>query len=155
MSLAAPIRPRVGAWRSVPAARVALALVGLIQGEVGVWGEVSPHAFYTSFPGFGHHWVAPMGAYDEHLIRDYAACELGFAALMVCAAIWFTRQVVLIAGAALLTGTLPHFIYHLTTTAMLSTSDNLASLGSFVIEMALVAAAMAVAWTRPPERTRS
>jgi hypothetical protein len=139
----------------LPAARAVLALVGVIQAEVGVWGELAPRSFYTSFPGFGHHWVAPMGPYDEHLVRDYAACELGFALLLVCAAVWFSRPVVLIAGAAFLAATLPHFIYHLTTTAMLPAGDDVASLGSFVLELALVAAAMRVAVTHTPERTFS
>jgi hypothetical protein len=33
---------------------------------------------------------------------------------------------------------------------MLSTQDNIASLGSFVVEMAIVAAAMRVAWQHSP-----
>lgn len=127
------------------AGRALLALVAAAQAEVGLWGEIAPHSFYAAFPGFGRHWVAPMGAYDEHLVRDYCAAEIGFAVLLVCAAVWFTRQVVLIAGAAFLAGTLPHFAYHLTTTSMLPTVDNVLSLGSFVVEMALVAVAMAFA----------
>jgi hypothetical protein len=127
-------------------ARAGLVLVGLGNAEVGVWGELSPHSFYTTFPGFGHHWVAVMGAYDEHLVRDYAACEIGFAVLLFGMALWFVeRRLVLAGGLAFIAGTLPHFIFHLTTTAMLSTQDNIASLGSFVVEMAVVAAAMAVA----------
>ena len=41
-----------------------------------------------------------MGPYDQHLVRDFAAMELGFAVLLVCAAIWFERRLVLVAGAA-------------------------------------------------------
>lgn len=133
----------VRATRNRPlGARLGLAVVGLANLEVGVWGTAAPHAFYTSFPGFGRHWVAPMGPYDEHLLRDYAAAEIGFAVLLICAAIWSTRQVVLIAGAAFVAGTVPHLAYHLTTTGMLSIGDNVASLGAFAIEIAVVAAAM-------------
>jgi hypothetical protein len=141
--------------RRLQITRAVLALVGVAQAEVGIWGELAPRSFYTSFPGFGRHWVAPMGPYDEHLVRDYAACELGFALLLVCAAIWFSRPVVLIAGAAFLAATLPHFIYHLTTTAMPPAGDDVASLGSFVLEMAVVAAVMRVALTHALERTFS
>lgn len=126
------------------AARIGLALVAAAQAEVGVWGEVAPRSFYDTFPGFGRHWVSPIGPYDEHLVRDYASAEIGLAVLLACAAIWFTRKVVLIAGAAFLAATLPHFAYHLTTTDKLPHIDNALSLGGFVIEMALVAAAMAV-----------
>jgi hypothetical protein len=133
-------------------ARVLLALVAAAQAEVGLWGEFAPHSFYENFPGFGRHWVAPLGAYDEHLLRDYASAEIGLAVLLVCAAIWFTRPTVLIAGAAFLAGTLPHFIFHLTTTDDLPSIDNALSLGGFVVEMVLVATAMAIvtAQRRPP-----
>lgn len=133
-------------------ARTLLGLVALGQVEVGAWGEAAPHSFYENFPGFGRHWVSPIGAYDEHLIRDYASAEIGLAVLLACAAIWFTRQVVLIAGAAFLAGTLPHFIFHLTTTDKLPAVDNALSLGAFVAEMVLVAAAMAIV-LRPQRRS--
>lgn len=131
--------------------RPALLLVAAGQAQVGVWGELSPHSFFTTFPGFGHHWVAMFGTYNEHLVRDYAAAELGFALLLVLAAVWFERRVVLVAGAAFLAGTLPHFIYHLTTTSMMSTGDNVASLGAFAAEIVAVAAVMfTVAGTPSP-----
>jgi hypothetical protein len=133
------------------AARIALALVAAAQAEIGVWGLTAPHSFYTTFPGFGHHWVAPLGVYNEHLLRDYAAAELGFAVLLACAAIWFERRLVLVAGAAFLAATLPHFIYHLTTTDHLSATDNTISLGSFLLELIVVCLAM-VAVTKQPER---
>ena len=126
------------------AGRGLLAIVAALQAEVGIWGEVAPRSFYDHFPGFGRHWVSAIGPYDEHLVRDYASAEIGLAVLLACAAIWFTRQVVLIAGAAFLAGTLPHFIFHLTTTDKLPAIDNTLSLGGFVIEMVLVAVAMAV-----------
>ena len=136
------------------APRVGLALVAAAQAEVGLWGLVAPRSFFDDFPGAGHHWVVALGVYNQHLVRDYAATELGFAVLMAGAAIWFSRRIVLIAGSAFIAATLPHFIYHLTTTTgSYSTADNLASLGSFVLELVLVAVAM-VAVTRPEtERT--
>lgn len=133
------------------AARTALALVAAAQAEIGVWGLTGPHSFYDTFPGFGHHWIAPLGVYNDHLVRDYAAAELGFAVLLACAAIWFERRLVLVAGAAFLAATLPHFAYHLTTTDHLSATDNTVSLGSFLLELMVVAWAMAVV-TKQPER---
>jgi len=118
-------------------ARAGLVVVALGNLEVAVWGLTAPHSFYANFPGFGHHWVASMGPYDEHLVRDYAAGELGMA-------IWFERRLVLVGALAFLAGTLPHFAYHLTTTDMLKTADNVTSVGSFVLEMALVGFAMVV-----------
>jgi hypothetical protein len=124
--------------------RSALVLVALAQLAIGVWGVASPHSFFTTFPGFGHHWVASLGTYNEHLVRDYAGAELGLGVLLLAAAIWFEQRVVLIAGTAFLFATVPHFIYHLTTTDSMSTADNAASLAGFAIEIVLVATAMAV-----------
>ncbi|MBV9310137.1 MAG: hypothetical protein JOZ73_04865 [Solirubrobacterales bacterium] len=129
-------------------ARIALVLVGVPQAEIAAWGLISPHGFFTGFPGSGHHWVSVLGQYNEHLVRDYAAAELGFAVLLFGAAIWFRRETVLLAGSAFLAATIPHLAYHLTTTGSLSTADNLESLGAFVLELLLVAFAM-VAVTRP------
>ena len=130
------------------AARVGLALVAAAQAEIGVWGLLAPHSFYATYPGFGRHWVSVLGPYDEHLVRDFAGMELGFAVLLGCAAVWFERRLVLVAGAAFLAATLPHFAYHVTTADELSTADDIASLAGFTVEIAVVAAAM-VAVARP------
>jgi hypothetical protein len=131
----------------------------VVQLEIAVWGLIAPHSFYHAFPGGDHHWVAPLGMYNQHLVRDYAAAELGFAVLLLGAAIWFGRPLVLVAGAAFLAATVPHFAYHLTTTGHLPTADNVASLGSFVVEIVIVAFAMAVAAREraevPPRLSRS
>jgi hypothetical protein len=133
--------------------RLALVLVALPQLEIGIWGVLAPHSFFRDFPGAGHHWVSELGIYNEHLVRDYAAAELGFGVLMLATAIWFERRLVLIAGAAFLAATLPHFAYHLTTTESFSTADNAASLGSFAVEIVLVVAAMVAVTRASPERT--
>jgi hypothetical protein len=128
--------------RPALAPRVGLGLVAAGQAEVGIWGLIAPRSFFQNFPGAGHHWVSALGAYNEHLVRDYAAAELGFAALLALAALWFERRLVLAAGAAFIVATVPHFIYHLSTTGSFSTADNLASLGAFVLELVLVALAV-------------
>ncbi len=144
-----------GAARPALAPRVGLALVAAGQAGVGFWGLIAPRGFFRDFPGAGHHWVSALGAYNEHLVRDYAAAELGLATLLVLAAIWFERRLVLGAGAAFLVATVPHFVYHLTTTGSFSTTDNLASLGAFVVELLVVVLAMLSVAQAPavPERT--
>ncbi len=138
--------------RATLAPRLALALVGAVQLEIALWGLISPRSFFTDFPGAGHHWVSALGRYNEHLVRDYAAAELGFAVLLLGGAIWFERHLVLVAGSAFLAATIPHFAYHVTRTGSLSTADTVASLGSFVLEVALVGAAMVFALRAPNAR---
>ena len=69
--------------------------MGAAQAEIAVWGLIGPRSFFNSFPGAGHRWVVELGTYNEHLVRDYAASELGFAVLLVAAAIYFERRLVL------------------------------------------------------------
>jgi hypothetical protein len=136
----------------VTPARIGLVLVAAAQAELAIWGLVAPHSLYTSYPGAGRHWISALGPYNEHLVRDFAAAELGLAVLLLAAAIWFTRTLVLAAGIAFLAATIPHFIYHLTTTGSFSTADNIASLGGFVLEVALIALAISVVPAAAPAR---
>ena len=136
-----PAPRRLTSWTSL--ARVGLVIAAAAQAEIGIWGVVAPHSLYTTYPGAGHHWIALLGPYDEHLVRDFASMELGFTVLLVCTAIWFERRLVLVAGAAFLAATMPHFLYHLFNTDALPTADNVASLAGFAVEIGLVAAAMA------------
>jgi hypothetical protein len=122
--------------------RAALCLTAAAQAEIGVWGVIAPRSLFDSYPGLGHRWISALGPYNEHLLRDYAAAELGFAVLLAAAAIWFEPRIVLIAGATFLAATVPHFAYHLTTTGSFSTADDAASLGGFAVEIALVGLAM-------------
>ena len=105
-----------GPTRQALPARSGLGLVAAAQVEVGIWGLIAPRSFFANFPGAAHQWVAALGVYNEHLVRDYAASELGFAFLLAAAAWFFERRLVLVAGVAVLAATLPHFAYHLTTT---------------------------------------
>ena len=137
--------PRAAVARGHVAVRAGLVLVAAAQAEIGIWGLVSPKSFFNSYPGLGRHWVSALGPYNEHLLRDFAAAELGLAVLLLAAAIWFGRTLVLVAGTAFLAATVPHLAYHLTTTDSLVTSDNLASLGGFLLEGVVVATAMVAA----------
>ena len=53
-------------------------LIGLAAPVVVVagWALIAPHGWYSTFPGGGRHWVSALGAYDEHLVRDFAATYL-------------------------------------------------------------------------------
>jgi hypothetical protein len=140
---------RTGLARRTTAARAGLLLVAAAQAELGIWGLVAPRSLFDSYPGAGRHWISALGPYNEHLIRDFAAAEVGFAVILFAAAIWFTRRLVVVAGIAFIAATIPHFLYHLTTTGSFSTGDNIASLGGFVLELVLVAVAISVATGTP------
>lgn len=133
---------------AVAAARAGVLVVALAQAEIGVWGEVSPRGFYDTYPGAGHHWLTALGPFNGHLLRDFASAELGLAVLLACAAVWFERRLMLVAGTSFLAATLPHFVYHLTTTGAFAAQDDVASLAGFAAELVLVVFAMVTAVRR-------
>ena len=65
--------------------RILLGLLAILAIFVGFWAAAFPQSFYSSFPGFGLHWVSSDGPFNEHLIRDVGALYLGFAAAAVAA----------------------------------------------------------------------
>jgi nucleoside-diphosphate-sugar epimerase len=69
-----PATVRVGLW--------AMALVSLFA---GIQQQFMPRSFYDSFPGFGMHWVAVDGPYNEHLVRDLGGANLALRAVILFA----------------------------------------------------------------------
>jgi hypothetical protein len=110
-----------------------LAIVPLI---IGVWAFFAPYHFYELFPLPGRHWISTLGPYNEHLIRDYGANNLGFGVLLTAAAVLLERQLIRVALGSWLAFAIPHFIFHLTQTHHFSLFDNvtqLSSLGAVVV----------------------
>ena len=103
---------------------VALAVPNII---VGGWLLLAPRSFYDSFPGFGHRWVGPLGAYDEHAFTDFGGALLALALVACLAALWMERRLVQAALLATLFQSTAHFIYHLTRLGSLPAADDIAN----------------------------
>ncbi len=114
-----------------------LAVVPLI---IGFWAFFAPYHFYEIFPLPGRNWISTLGPYNEHLVRDYGANNLGFGVLLAMAAMLLGRQLIQVALASWLAFAVPHFIFHLTQTHHFSLFDNLTQLGSlgFVVLLPIV-----------------
>jgi hypothetical protein len=125
--------PAAPAW----VLRGGLVVLALPSAVIAVWGLIAPHSFYDDFPGAGRHWVSALPPYNEHLLRDFAAASLAIVVFLVGAAIVLERRTIQVALIAFLAYSLPHLAYHLTTTDHYSGSDNVGSLGGFVITIAL------------------
>jgi hypothetical protein len=117
--------------------RFGLIYLAITIGVVAAWILIAPRSFYDEFPAGSAHWVSALPPYNEHLIRDFGSAGLGLAALAVVAAIWMERRVVQAAAIALFVGSLPHTIYHVTTTESYSTGDNVASLAALFLQTLL------------------
>ena len=137
--------------RSPGLIRAGLVLLAIPSAIIAIWGLSSPRGFYRDFPGLGRHWVSAIPPYNEHLIRDFAAANITIALVLLAAALFCERRLVQVAVVAFFCGALPHFIYHITTTDRLSTSDNAWSLGGFVVEL-LIAVGVWTLTVRAPRR---
>jgi hypothetical protein len=107
--------------------RTGLTVLAIPTVWVGIWATVAPRSFYDHFPGTSS-WVSALGPYDEHLVRDVGAFELGLLVVAIFALVTLERRVVQAALVASLVSGLPHLIYHVANTGPLSTADNVLSL---------------------------
>jgi len=119
------------------AIRVALVLLALTALGTGVWATVSPRAFYDTFPGAGHSWVAADGPYNEHLIRDFGALNLALAAVTIVAAVTLARAVVIAAALAWLLYGVPHLVYHARHIDVYDSGDKAAVLVALALSVVL------------------
>ncbi len=109
--------------------RAGLVILAIPAAEIGIWATLAPRSFYDDFPGGGRAWVSADPPYNEHLVRDVGAFQLGLFAFLVFALVVMERRLVQAALVASATAATPHLIFHLTDTESLSTSDNVLSLG--------------------------
>jgi hypothetical protein len=105
-------------------------LLAVVPLSVGFWAFFAPYHFYEIFPLPGRNWISILGPYNEHLVRDYGANNLGFGVLLTAAAVLLERKIVQVALVSWLTFSVPHFIYHLTQTCHFSLFDNVTQLSS-------------------------
>lgn len=138
--MTAHVKP--GSTRRLLVARTLLAALTVAGASIGSWAAAAPAAFYRSFPGFGRHWLPPLGPYNEHLVRDFGALNLGLAAAALVAAVTLTRSATAAAAAAWLVYSVPHVAFHATHGGPFVAGDDVAVLAS----LAAAAAAAAVAW---------
>jgi hypothetical protein len=128
--------------------RAALIYLAVTIGLVAVYILVAPRSFYDNFPTGPSAWVSVLPPYNEHLERDFGSAGLGLATLAALAAIWMERRVVQVAAIALFVGSLPHTIYHFTTTEAYGTGDGIASLGGLILQTLLPLAVLYLASDR-------
>jgi hypothetical protein len=144
-------RSPYGEMRSPGLIRLGLVVLAIPSVVIAAWSLASPRGFYDDFPGLGRHWVSALPPFNEHLLRDFGATNLAIALVLLGAALYRERRLVQVAVVAFLAGAVPHFIYHLTTTDHYSTSDNIFSLGAFVLEL-VIAVGVWVLTVRAPRR---
>ncbi|MFD6161552.1 hypothetical protein ACFWF7_09020 [Nocardia sp. NPDC060256] len=98
--------------RRLLSTRIVLAVLAVQGVVIGLWATIAPHSWYTSFPGFGMHWISADGPYNHHLAGDVGAFFLGLAAVTIAALVLNSTAAARIAGIGWLVFSVPHFVYH-------------------------------------------
>ncbi|NUT49494.1 MAG: hypothetical protein HOV94_19630 [Saccharothrix sp.] len=91
----------------------------------GVWAAAFPLSFYEDFPGPGLHWVAALGPYNEHLVRDVGALNLALLVLSVWAVRRQTQDAMVVTGAAWSIYNAIHFLWHVLHLEVFRTIDKI------------------------------
>ena len=110
---------------SRPATRLVLGLLAVVQVVDGFYALLAPRSFYEDFPA-GRGWVEALPAYNEHLVRDVGSLFLATGVVLIAAAVWLDRRLVLVALVSYLVYSVPHLIYHLLNLEPFSTGDAIA-----------------------------
>lgn len=107
--------------------RAGLLVLGIPQLGIGLWAVISPSGWFESFPGAGRHWLPLYGPFDEHLAIDVGTAFLAIGVMLLLAALWMERRLVIAAATAYLVYQVPHMIFHLGADDVLSTGDQIAN----------------------------
>lgn len=115
--LSRPISVSIIAKRVVAAVLAAAAII------TGAWAATDPRSFFTSFPLPGHHWVAALPPYNEHLTRDVGGLFLALAVVSVWAVARPRPETFVMTGVAWEAFSIPHLAYHSAHLDIFSTAD--------------------------------
>lgn len=136
--------------------RAGLILLTVSAANIGLWAAFAPYSFYTSWPGFGHAWVAMMPPYNEHLVRDVGDLYLGFTALLAWAVLTLERRLTQVVLVAWLVAALPHTIFHLGHLDGMAPADAIGqTLGLLLTIVVPIAVLVALGWAEPAQASAS
>ena len=91
---------------------------------IGGWALIAPRSWYDNFPIDSADWISSLGAYQEHLVRDFGSLYLALGLLLVFAGIVLDRLLVQAVLGASLVFQVPHLIFHAVNTEPFSAANN-------------------------------
>jgi hypothetical protein len=135
--------------------RAVLGALGAIQLIDGAWALFAPSSFYGDFP-LGRGWVAALPAYNEHLTRDVGELFLATALVLLVAAYFLERRLVVTAICSYLVWSVPHAIYHAFHLDVYGTTDQIGNVVTLALTVVLPLWLLFRLWSgsRRPERIR-
>ena len=128
--------------------RLGLAGLGLVQLTNGLYALLAPRSFYEDFPA-GRGWVEAIPGYNPHLLADVGGLFIATGVLMLLAAVWLERRVVLAALVTWLLFAVPHTAYHLANLGPYDAADAVGNAVSLSLTV-LIPVALLALLARPP-----
>jgi hypothetical protein len=135
--------------------RAGLWFLTLTQVGAGTWQLLQPRSFYEHAPLPGHPWVALLPPYNEHLMRDVGALNLGLGAVLAAAAITMDRRLARVSLLAYLIFAVPHLVFHTTHLQHFPTGDATAQTTVLAAAVLLPLALLLSTLPTPANRRRS
>ncbi|HEX5908883.1 MAG TPA: hypothetical protein VFY44_00225 [Thermoleophilaceae bacterium] len=129
--------------------RLGLAALGLVQLTDGLYALLWPRSFYEDFP-LGRGWVEAIPAYNPHLLADVGALFIATGVLMLMAAFWLERRLVLAALVTWLLFAVPHVTYHLGNLGPYDTADTIGNVVTLGLTVLIPVALLVVLVRRAP-----
>jgi hypothetical protein len=145
-------KTRLAGMSRALAGRIVFGILILVAAEVGGWAQIAPRSFWRTFPGFGHHWLPPLGPYNEHAMRDFGGLNLALAAVTLVALVTLGRAAVAAAVIAWELYSVPHLAFHLAHLSPYSRVDAVANITSLIATVVLPVAGFVLvrsAWADP------
>ncbi|MEZ5380670.1 MAG: hypothetical protein R2754_02605 [Microthrixaceae bacterium] len=96
-----------------PWIRVVLVALGVPNVVTGAWAVVAPRSWYETFPGWAPRLISAYPPYNQHLATDAGTGLLITGLLVLGAAAWPRRDIVLTASAGFALFGLVHATFHL------------------------------------------
>jgi hypothetical protein len=129
--------------------RLLLAVLAFSGLGLGAYATIAPRHYFVHFPGAGHQWVAADGPYNEHLMRDYGALNLGLGVVAACAIVWLTRPLVIATALGWLAYDIPHLLYHLFHRDVWDTADQVGALTALLVVSVVCAVLLGLSRSLP------
>ena len=111
--------------KEIRAGLVSLAVPVIV---IGGWALLAPRNWYDNFPIDSADWISSLGAFQEHLVRDFGSLYLALGLLLLFAGVVLDRLLVQAVLVASLVFQVPHLIFHAANTEPLTTASNAVNL---------------------------
>jgi hypothetical protein len=120
---------------------------------IGAWALIAPRGWYDNFPVDSANWISSLGAYQEHLVRDFGSLYLALGLLLLFAGIVLDRLLVQSVLGVSLVFQVPHLIFHAANTEPFSTGNNAVNLGLLAVGLLLTVMLLGMSTRQVPRTT--